>query len=347
MSYSKLGGRFCSVHVKQSLPRRLTANSYYTKLASPYACQGGLRRGFACTAASHMRDFFPAQETKAIRTTPPAWPHHGYTYDEMHKVVPGHRKPRTAGDWAAWKFVRFCRWGMDAVTGMSKAQKAQANVPAGQVVTVKPLTEAQWLIRFIFLESIAGVPGMVAGMLRHLGSIRRLRRDNGWIETLLEESYNERMHLLTFLKMCEPGRFMKLMIIAAQGIFFNGMFLLYLMSPRICHRFVGYLEEEAVHTYSWCIQEIEAGHLPKWTDENFHIPDIAVSYWNIPEGHRTMKDLIYYIRADEATHRGVNHTLGNLEQSTDPNPFASVYKSDHNKPNPTLKPTGYERNDVI
>ena len=49
------------------------------------------------------------------------------------------------------------------------------------------------LVRFIFLESIAGVPGMVAGMLRHLHSLRRLKRDNGWIETLLEESYNERM----------------------------------------------------------------------------------------------------------------------------------------------------------
>merc|ERR1712000_253285 len=100
------------------------------------------------------------------------------------------------------------------------------------VAAEKPLTEAQWLIRFVFLESIAGVPGMVGGMLRHLNSLRRMKRDNGWIETLLEESYNERMHLLTFLK--------------------------------ICDRFVGYLEEEAVHTYTRCIGEIEQGLLPKW-----------------------------------------------------------------------------------
>lgn len=39
---------------------------------------------------------------------------------------------------------------------------------------------------------------MVGGMLRHLNSLRRMKRDNGWIETLLEESYNERMHLLTW-----------------------------------------------------------------------------------------------------------------------------------------------------
>lgn len=41
------------------------------------------------------------------------------------------------------------------------------------------------------------------------------------IETLLEEAYNERMHLLTFLKMAEPGWFMRLMILGAQGVFYN------------------------------------------------------------------------------------------------------------------------------
>lgn len=221
------------------------------------------------------------------------------------------------------------------------------------------------MIRFIFLESIAGVPGMVGGMLRHLGSLRRMKRDNGWIETLLEESYNERMHLLTFMKMCEPGWFMKMMIIGAQGVFFNGLFVSYLLSPKIVHRFVGYLEEEAVHTYTRCIKEIEDGHVPRWTDPKFQIPDIAVTvsissrkcawyatlantyqYWNIPEEHRTMKDLILYIRADEAVHRGVNHTLGNLNQNEDPNPFVSEFK-DREAPKPALQPAGFERADVI
>jgi ubiquinol oxidase len=37
---------------------------------------------------------------------------------------------------------------------------------------------------------------MVAGMLRHLKSLRRMKRDNGWINTLLQEAENERMHLV-------------------------------------------------------------------------------------------------------------------------------------------------------
>lgn len=304
-------------------------------------------RYFSTTPVPHLRDFFPAKETENIRQTLPAWPHHGYTEQEMLDVVPAHREPRTLGDRAAWKFMRFCRWGMDFFTGMEKEQSVDKKNPTTAVNSIKPLTESQWMIRFIFLESIAGVPGMVAGMLRHLHSLRRLKRDNGWIETLLEESYNERMHLLTFMKMCEPGLFMKLMLIGAQGVYFNALFLSYLISPKITHRFVGYLEEEAVHTYTMCIKQIEEGHLPKWSDPNFTVPDLAVKYWQMPEGKRSMKDLILYIRADEACHRGVNHTLSNLDQKEDPNPFVSEYKGGRNPPRPASKPEGYERAEVI
>ena len=185
---------------------------------------------------------------------------------------------------------------MDMCTGLSKEQHTDMSKPTTAVKADKALTEAQWFIRFIFLESIAGVPGMVAGMLRHLHSLRRLKRDNGWIETLLEESYNERMHLLTFMKMCEPGWFMRFMILMAQGVYFNALFASYLISPKVTHRFVGYLEEEAVHTYTRCIREIDEGKLPKWTDPNFKIPELAVKYWKMPEGNRTMKDLLLYIR---------------------------------------------------
>jgi hypothetical protein len=59
-----------------------------------------------------------------------------------------------------------------------------------------------------------------------------------------------------------------------------------------------------------------------------------------------MKDLILYIRADEACHRGVNHTLSNLNQQEDPNPFVSTFK-DREVPKPALKPAGYERAEVI
>jgi ubiquinol oxidase len=109
---------------------------------------------------------------------------------------------------------------------------------------------------------------------------------------LLEESYNERMHLLVFLKMQRPGRFMRLMVLGAQGVWCNALFFAYLLSPRTVHRFVGYLEEEAVITYTRQIEDLDAGRLPKW--EKMEAPEIAVDYWQMPEGHRTMRDLLLY-----------------------------------------------------
>ncbi|KXG45186.1 Alternative oxidase [Penicillium griseofulvum] len=231
-------------------------------------------------------------------------------------VRTAHRKADTWQDRTALGTVRLLRWGMDLVSGYHAR-------PANTNTNSKPylMTEEKWITRFVFLESVAGVPGMVAGMLRHLKSIRRMRRDNGWIETLLEEAYNERMHLLTFLKLAEPGRTMRFMVLGAQCVFFSGFSLAYLISPQICHRFVGYLEEEAVITYSKAIVDLENGYLPGW--EGLQAPEMAIKYWQMPEGQRCMHSLLLYVRADEAKHRDVNHALGNLDQNKDPNPFAA------------------------
>jgi|SRR5947207_2267960 len=94
---------------------------------------------------------------------------------------------------------------------------------------IKPMTEKEWLLRFLFLETIAGVPGMVGGMIRHLKSLRRVEKEGRWIETLLEEAENERMHLMTFMTIKKPRLFTRLMIVAAQGVFCNAFFFTYLM----------------------------------------------------------------------------------------------------------------------
>ena len=57
---------------------------------------------------------------------------------------------------------------------------------------------------------------MVGGMLRHMKSLRSMRRDNGWIHTLLEEAENERMHLLTFLQLRQPGFVFRGLVLLSQ-----------------------------------------------------------------------------------------------------------------------------------
>ncbi|XP_076439457.1 uncharacterized protein LOC143279326 [Babylonia areolata] len=58
---------------------------------------------------------------------------------------------------------------------------------------------------------------MVAAMMRHMMSLRRLQRDYGWIHTLLEEAENERMHLMTALQLRQPSMLFRLAVIGSQG----------------------------------------------------------------------------------------------------------------------------------
>lgn len=114
------------------------------------------------------------------------------------------------------------------------------------------------------------------------------------------------MHLFFFLNLRHPGILGRLSIALAQGVFFNAYFLAYMISPSFCHRFVGYLEEEAVHTYSVLIDNLDKGRLPHW--QNLSAPAEAIEYYSLAPDAK-MRDLFLSIRADESFHREVNHTF--------------------------------------
>ncbi|XP_022090854.1 alternative oxidase, mitochondrial-like [Acanthaster planci] len=228
-------------------------------------------------------------------------PHPIWSDKELHSVEITHKPPQGFVDWFAYTCVQTLRFSFDLLSGYKRGVR----------------TEKKWLIRIIFLETVAGVPGMVAAMTRHLRSLRRMQRDHGWIHTLLEEAENERMHLMTALELRKPGRLFTMAVLFTQGIFVNMFFLAYLCSPRFCHRFVGYLEEEAVITYTKLIQDLDNKKLLVWG--NMAAPDLAIRYWKLkPDAN--MRDMILAIRADEAHHRKVNHFLSDLKPD-DSNPF--------------------------
>lgn len=157
--------------------------------------------------------------------------------------------------------------------------------------------------RAIVLETVAAVPGMVGSTLQHLRSLRRMSDDHGWVRRLMDEAENERMHLMTFIEIAQPSRLERLLVILAQGVFYNGFFLLYLLSPRTAHRVVGYFEEEAVISYTEYLEEVLAGR-----HENVPAPRRAIDYWQLPPDAR-LSDVIVAVRADEAGHRDVNHAF--------------------------------------
>ena len=110
-----------------------------------------------------------------------------YTEEQMRSIQVAHRESKGWRDWIALVMVRMLRFGADTAMGYSHPTKeAKDKGSWGSYSKIKswvgpsPMTERKWLIRCLFLESVAGVPGMVAGSMRHLHSLRRMKRDNGW-----------------------------------------------------------------------------------------------------------------------------------------------------------------------
>ena len=155
--------------------------------------------------------------------------------------------------------------------------------------------------RAVILETVAAVPGMVAGMLNHLKSLRKMQEGRGWIKILLDEAENERMHLMTFINIAKPSAFERFLVMFVQGVFFNLYFFMYLISPLTCHRIVGYFEEQAIISYTEYLEEIDSGNI-----ENTPAPKIAIDYWNLSKFAK-LRDVIIAVRNDEMGHRDVNH----------------------------------------
>jgi hypothetical protein len=237
-------------------------------------------------------------------------PHAVWDLKSAENVEVTHVKPVYLRDKVAYYLVKMFRVSFDVLTRYTPGK----------------MNEAKYLRRCIFLETIAGVPGMVGGMARHMRALRGLRNDGGWIHHLLEEAENERMHLLYFLKLRNPGILMRINIILGQFFFILYYSLLYALSASTAHRFVGYLEEEAVKTYTNFINDIDNGKLPYLEDKL--ADDVTIRYWGLPKEAK-VRDVLLAIRADEVSHREFNHHFAETPKDQPVEKNEVVYVADH------------------
>ena len=158
--------------------------------------------------------------------------------------------------------------------------------------------------RAVVLETVAGVPGMVAGMWNHLRSLRKMKPDDrGWIKTLLAEAENERMHLMIFIRIAKPNWFERWMIITAQFLFWHFYMLLYIFFPKVAHRMTGYFEEQAVISYTSYLKAIDLGKI-----KNIDAPLIAKNYYRLRVDAK-LRDVVTAVREDERGHAQENHNM--------------------------------------
>ena len=156
--------------------------------------------------------------------------------------------------------------------------------------------------RAVVLETVAGVPGMVAGVWMHFKSLRKMKVGYGeQIREMLAEAENERMHLMFFIEIAKPNYFERFIVLFSQMIFGLFYLFMYVFFTRTAHRMIGYFEDEAVKSYTEYLEMVESGKV-----ENIPAPELAISYYGIGSDSK-LSDLIRCVRADEEHHSETNH----------------------------------------
>ena len=162
--------------------------------------------------------------------------------------------------------------------------------------------------RAVVLETIAGVPGMVAGMWMHFKSLRSMKVGYGkHIREMLAEAENERMHLMFFIEIAKPNIFERSLVLFSQFLFGAFYFFMYVFFTKTAHRMIGFFEDEAVKSYSEYLKMIEDGEI-----ENVKAPQIAIEYYDLKSNARLI-DLVKCVKADEEHHSEVNHKYADEE----------------------------------
>jgi ubiquinol oxidase len=90
------------------------------------------------------------------------------------------------------------------------------------------------------------------------------------------------MHLIICLNKFHAKPFTRLIVLCAQYVMIPTMMSVYLVHPKALHRFVGYLEETACHTYVNIIKHIEkpGTHLNREWGE-MPAPAIGIGYYKL------------------------------------------------------------------
>merc|ERR1719450_1195472 len=168
--------------------------------------------------------------------------------------------------------------------------------------------------------------------MRCIRSLRQLKRDHGFIFTLLEEAENERMHLIVTMSFFEAGPVTRAIVQAGQVALTPFLAGLYMIRPQLLHRFVGYLEETAVHTYTNIVKMTETpGTQLHETWKDTPAPQAAIDYWQLPPDAMWV-DCLKRMLADESHHRDVNHAMASMtaeQMFGEANPFIHEHKADY------------------
>lgn len=218
-----------------------------------------------------------------------------------------HHKTIYCTDYAAWMTNKLIKFIFDLLSGLLFTDLIKI------VFNKNRDDELKAIKRIIFLESIAPVPSSTAHFWRIRRSCLFHIADKGIIQQLHDEAENERIHLFIALQIYHPAILFRICLWIVLISFSFYYFIMYIIFPEYSHRLAGYMEEDAISTYSNMISDMDEGKFSGW--KKIEAPLIAKLYYNLNDT-ATWKDVLICIRQDEIHHRDTQHSFANQQHTS-------------------------------
>jgi len=201
------------------------------------------------------------------------------------------------------------------------AEKGAKSLVNGWVMLVDKMSgyekeekgKSVWLSKMVLTGMFLPNPLLAGSLVYHTKAVMNPGRDVGTVTRYMTHSDNLRMSFTALLEMKCPNIFYRMATVTFQtlDLFFWAIFMF--PAPRISHRSLAYMLEDAIHVYNRCIEEIDRPNsdIAEWKNEQ--APKFAIDYWNLSTG-ASVRDMLVAIREDKLKHLVANHTLASISR---------------------------------
>mmetsp|Transcript_79191 Transcript_79191/g.229984 ORF Transcript_79191/g.229984 Transcript_79191/m.229984 type:complete len:284 (-) Transcript_79191:265-1116(-) len=146
--------------------------------------------------------------------------------------------------------------------------------------------ERGWLRQLLFLSTLSGAPAVAT----------RGRAPNKWTKALRGEADQQQARLQILMEIHNVGCAGRGFLHVVRGIFANGFKVAQLVTPRFCKWFGNYVDEEQVQAYTLLLEDLNAGHLPRFASAT--ASSLACRYYDLPDG-APLREVFLRMRAEE------------------------------------------------
>ena len=190
------------------------------------------------------------------------------TIAELESAELTHVVPSRVSDHVAINSVKALRWFSDKVF------------------------RERYIHRSLMLIGIASAPPLAVSITEHFRSLWKGKPPSA-LRVAMGEAENHRMHYAVICEIAPPTIIDRIVMTILQIVQFFFFFVISAISPRLAHRMMGYLSEEATVMLTHMVNDIDVGKVI-----DVDAPALAVDYWGMQGNRSYVKEVIDQIASE-------------------------------------------------